>query len=316
MLFFPMLYHQDEGPHISQGDLAVLYNQCVRPTVEQVMNTRISHWPVDYEAGMMAARDVSKKFHFPTFDIPARHLQVFAEQLRLRLAQHAQFRDSFFVHEWRGLKGRTFHDPDDLEQTDEALTAACGSIDFSQLTRDDLRLWWIDIGLEVMVEGHVVQWLTDGHEELLQYMMPSAPQQRIQTLLRSQRFHKDISTLLYDLSGFRVEVPSLGAEDHVCYLNVYTTDKSPTYQLHKGSFSRHRSTDLFPSRISLLLNDVKHLGKLYDICAGAYGVVQEGAGRLEARTRMLPGVVPAKMRELSRELINQVVICFNPSDWW
>lgn len=266
---------------------------------------------------MMAARDKRRQFHFSSIDIPAHLLPQFCERLRHRLDNYSSFQDSFFLHEWRGLKGATLHNPDDDEAIDQALLAACDIIDFDILEDpSDLENWWIDIGLEIRSEGRVLQWLQEGHSQLLQYCLPSQTAQGIRKILRSKKFKIDISTLLYDLAGFRVEVPGPGRADQVAYINVYTTDKSATYQLHHGAFSRHRASDLLPTRISALVHDIKELGILYDLCAGARGPVHEGAARLEARIRMVPMLVPAKFRNLPRSLIDDTLVSYQAKDWW
>lgn len=317
LIFFPRMYTRGEARHLTKEELALLYDSCLRPAIATVVPSSLSHWPVSYQACLMAMKDKRNQFHPTRRDIPSHRLDQLCTELRNNLDQYTYFKDSFFVHEWRGLKGATCHDPEDPDQCDEAFQAA-----FSMLRTDELlgphgdNEWYIDVALEVYSPGLVLQWRTDSHEQLLQYGLPSAPPHRITTAVNGSHFKKDVSSLLYQLSGFRVEVPSVGAADFVRYANVYTTDKSATYQLHQGTFRRHRAEDLLPDRLESFLNDVAELAKLYDICAGLRGVQHEGAARYEVRMKVVPGRIAHKLRTMPRDLINAAVVGFDPYDWW
>lgn len=302
---------------MSQEQLAILYERCIRPVIANLLPEHIAHWPLNYAAALMVARDDRKQLHFGSRDIPSHVLPQFAAQLRERLETIADFKDSFFLHEWRGLKGATVHDPTDDEAADNALETAGSMLDLTQLgDPPDLSAWWIDIGVEVSAPGRVLQWLDEKQGHLVKYALLSLDSAAVRRILRSKVFHTDVSSLLYELAGFRVEVPVAGAQDHVCYLNAYTTDKSVTYQLHRGAFRRHRAQDLLPQNIRRLLNDMEALGVMYDLCAGASGPVHEGAARFEVRTRMMPGVVAAKFQDLPRALINKTLVAYRSEDWW
>lgn len=319
LIFFPKLYEPHGTAQMSQEDLATIYDHCVRPTVAEILPSHLAHWPLNYKACQMTSRDKHSKFHFSSFEVPPDLLAEFAGQLRDRLHAYERFQDSFFLHEFRGLKGGTSHDPDDDDKADEYLNQIVEPLDLAQLgDPPDLSSWWLDIAIEVSAPDRVIQWREDAHGEIVQYMLPSISFSEVWKVLKSKSYHPDVSTLLYDLAGFRAEVPHAGKKDNICYLNVYTTDKSPTYQLHPGSFRRHRASDLLPDKLDRLLMDVENLGLLYQLCAGrgTSGKLQEGAARAEVRARMIPGVIPATLRYMEMEMIQSTMVAYPAKDWW
>lgn len=304
---------------LSQLHLANLYDQCMLPTISAVCPELLSHWPPGYQAALKQCKDRRGKFSYPTLDVPAGSLQHFNRHLRLRLDEFPEFQDSFYVHEWRGTKGVTLHSLDDEEEIDAAFDTAMEVVDLEDLgDPPNLETWYIDVGVEVRCPEHVVQWLDDRHDDILAYALPHQPPDGIQRILRSAGFHRDVSALLYDLAGFRVEVKTAGAEVDLAYLNVYTTDKSPTYQLHSGSFRRHRTQDLLPTQIGQTLRDIDALGVVYDMCAGstATGGIQEGCARLEGRVKMARGAMLTKFLDISREMLDRTVVAIPAATWW
>ncbi|EKM49389.1 uncharacterized protein PHACADRAFT_106891, partial [Phanerochaete carnosa HHB-10118-sp] len=318
MIFFPHMYKPEGIPRVSKEEMALLYDSCIRPTVVAVEPKSIAHWPVNYEACLMSMRDMRKQFHFTTRDIPHRKLHDFATTLHTNLNNHPVFRDSFFVHELRGIKGRTMHSAANPQDCDDAFDDAFATFETGQMLQIPMSQWYIDVGVEIHAPGLALQWRTDSHQKVLEYALPTPSVEEISQTIEGRHFKKDVCSLLYDLSGFRVEVPTLGADDHVKYVNVYTTDKCATYQIHPGQFRRHRAQDLLPHRLKSFLSDVESLGVLYDTCAGHEAEVkQEGSARLELRAAVFPGSPTSHMlRDVTQELIESSIVGFDPIDWW
>ena len=244
---------------------------------------------------------------------------MFSTQLREKLNHHPPFQNSFFVHEWRGIKGYTRHDASITGDCDSALLAALEDIDLSQWRPDGSgNKWFIDVGVEVHSDNQVLQWRTDAHLAILEYALPTAALGDIQRAMTRKSFQVDHSAQLYGLGGFRWEVPkSLFGEQDIRYVNVYTTDKSATYQLHPGAFRRHRSDDLFPDKIEKLMKDIDTLSVVYEECAGERGSPPHYSNaRLEVRLALAEGHVNQKFRDVSRDLVNSTVVGFDPKDWW
>lgn len=286
MIFFPHLYNPDRPrnstSNLSQDNLRILYDSCIRPTLAVVAPEQLCHWPFSYDLAMQQYRDVAGQLHVSSIQLAATLLAPFTEQLIANLNHYPQFRDAFFCHEWRGLKGATAHHPTDAAACDRAIDYICADLDLNLI---NVQNWWIDVAVEVFATGHILQWRKDQHAVILAFCAPEAHPDLIMALPQSRHWHEDLSSQIYSLAGFRATMPAAITEaSGVSYVNIYTTDKSSTYQLHSGSFRRHRASELLPDPIGRLLKDVDSLGLLFHKLGGqADGAVQEGSLRAEGR---------------------------------
>lgn len=334
-IMFPGKYVSERGPQpgFTQPELRAWYEDCIRPAIAEVIPENVSHWPLNYNLGWTRMKGTRgpKQVHYSSLEIPAWTLERFAEVLRDKLEHHSNevFHGAFFYHEWRGIKGATLHKPDDADGCDRALEEALKDIDVEEmLLEEGDNEWYLDVALEIQSPDLILQWKTANHADLLQYLLPSAPVNRAVNLPNTTAFQEDISSLCYQLAGFRIAVPAIGRADHVKYINVYTTDKCATYQLHHGAFTRHTPQCLFPSNLPQALTDLGHLAKLLYYCAGyrdddefdvddnEESVKHEGAARAEVRVQLEPGHISDVLRHMDWDLINKVLVGFNAEDWW
>ena len=316
MIFFPRLYSPNARKYarpVPQDDLRILYDKCIRPALQEFVPEQLSHWPVNYDMAMLQYRDLGGQLHIGSIQLPASLMTDFCHHLRLRLAEHRHFEDSFFCHEWRGLKGSTVHDPVDPQACDQALDHITHALKIEMLNMSN---WWIDTAVEVSSPGHVLQWLTNKHLDVLSYMLRSPADHTISNIPQSSRWHEDISAHLYALGGFRTTLPKrLVQTTSVRYVNVYTTDKSPTYQLHKGVFRRHRASEIHPDKIAQLMRDVSSFGELFFNLSGQQGgPVQEGNIRAEGRIQL--NAAHDYLRQFPLDLLARCFVAIPAAEWW
>lgn len=327
LIFFPRLY-SDTPPRkavLTQAQLTLLYNACVRRAIEAVSPEAVCHWPVDYERAYTQAKDKTSKLRPGTIDISPDLLPNFCTQL-LECLDSATlpdsdahiFRGAFFYHEFRGLKGATQH------PTNRAAEA------FEFLTRDfwkdmPTEEWWIDVGIEVYSPGKVLQWLNSSHEALLRFALPEASAQAEQDArwdemltraVQGSNMKEDTSAQIYELQGFRLMTRQVGALDETIYVNVYTTDKTNTYQLHQGMYRRHWPSDLLPESMPNTLKDIVSIGNVFSACSGQNPehIIQPGSARIEVRTALDRAF--ETLPTLSEEILENSVVGFNAIDWW
>lgn len=76
----------------------------------------------------------------------------------------------FAIHDVRGIKGYTRHDPRSGISAREAALESALHI----FRREDLvsQNWVIDIALEIMQDGRLLQWITPGNSRILRYLLP------------------------------------------------------------------------------------------------------------------------------------------------
>jgi hypothetical protein len=254
------------------------------------------------------AQDVNKQLHLGTIEIPSTMLAAFAAKLTEYLEQHPNFKDCFFYHEWRGMKGGTAHDGAIGQQADRAFNSITADLDFTRIIPND---WHADVAMELYAPGKVLMWATDSHPLLLQFLIPNISNDNIARLMRSKNWQSDTSTLIYSLAGFRSPVsPTISTED-IKYINVYTTEKQPTYQLHHGAFRRHIAQDILPTRLPRLLEDIVRIGDMFGNCRDC---CQEGCVRVEVRIPL--SNAREKLRQFPLDLARDSIIVFNAAEWW
>ncbi|KAG1737036.1 hypothetical protein EDB19DRAFT_1637269, partial [Suillus lakei] len=294
--------------------MTLIYEQCLRPAIVSLNPIDQSRWPITYSAAMTLYRDQNGQFHFGTLDFPTHLLQPLGLKILELFQTQDKLQDAFFVHELRGTKGISHHDPHNSEQRCAALVGVLHLFDMQLVQPQD---WFVDIALEIRQEGHVLQWLTKGHHRLLAFLLPSIPIKEIDAILASRsQYYCDLSAQLEDLGGFRAHPGSRGKPDHVYYINIYTTDKSATYQLHKGIFRHRKPWHLFPANIGRLSQDLERIAEQFRICGDsptAGGL--EGNARLEIRVPL--SKAEDALSQMPHSLIQDALVSFkNPLFWY
>jgi hypothetical protein len=298
---------------MAQNQMAILYDKCIRPAVMQVIPSHASHWPVNYRTAFELAKDTRGRLHLGSVAVPATHLVAFCHALRTRLERIEDFKHAFFCHELRGLKGGTAHEEDDEGRNpEESFHTFFDSVD---MTRVDENNWLVDVGLEIHDPGMVVHWSKSAHSAILEYLLPSLSDDQIEKLQRRKTFHVDHAAQLEDFAGFRCEPGQWGSDNGVEYINVYPTDKCPTYQLHAGIWRRRTCEDLLPKSMGKLLEDLVNMSKTYKSCSGAEDdLPQEGCARLEIRVPLI--LAEGALRNVPRRSLRQWTLSVPTHIWW
>ncbi|KAG2063846.1 hypothetical protein BDR04DRAFT_1036956, partial [Suillus decipiens] len=262
---------------------------------------------------MTLYRDQKGQFHFGTVDFPPNLLDQLGPKLLEMFQMQDGLQDAFFVHELRGTKGASHHDPCNAEARHTALNTVFHLFNMSLIKPEN---WVVDIGLEIQHEGHVLQWLTKGHRRLLQFLLPSSTEHQIDSILASQtQYHCDLSAQLEDLGGFRAHPGSRGKDDKVHYINAYTTDKCATYQLHDGIFKRRQAWHLFPASIGKLIKDLERIAEIFCLCGSAPHVGgHEGNARLEIRVPF--SLADQVLLQMPDSVIQDTLVSFDCKLFW
>lgn len=302
-----------ESPKISTDLRTHIYDKCLRRAAIEINPSDQSRWPITYAAAMDLYRDDHGQFHFGTIDFPPRLLKKFAARLLELFQMREELKDAFFVHELRGTKGATHHDPHDADQRRAALEDAFHAFDTNLFKVEN---WVVDIGVEICYPGHVLQWLTKGHRHVLEFLLPSATADKISAVLNSPtQYHCDLSAQLNDIGGFRSLPASRGAADRLIYSNIYSTDKSATYQLHSGLFKRRKPWHLFPDKADKLLADIEKIADTFRACGGSQTVDGlEGNARMEVRVPL--DIANQTLVDIPDGLIQKSIVAFNPPTFW
>jgi hypothetical protein len=298
---------------VPSSALKFLFNDGIRKVVSEIMNHRLTHWPANYDTALRQAKDQRGQIHHMSVDIAPHQLSEFARRLLERLADQPDMQDAYFIHELRGVKGCTDHDPSDDDERSEAFEQLMSHLDPEACHLDD---WQIDIALEISIPDHVTHIAHSSHFRILKWLLPSADDRRLERLMQSNRFYVDQCASLDDLAGFRCELGNTGRVDNVSYANVYCTEKSVIYQLHQGGiFRRHAPTELYPNALSKLIKEVNDIGKAFYAASGKEemdGV--PGNARFEIRVPLRTAL--DRLREFPERLAELSLIAIPIEDWW
>lgn len=292
----------------------MLYDDCIRPAVMEIMPNQASHWPVSYAAAVRQSKDRRGILHLGTVAVPSDLLVPFCAAFRSRLDSIEYFKESFFCHELRGLKGGTAHQEDNEGRNpEEAFDTFFDNIDEARIDEDN---WMVDVGLEIYDAFRVVNWSRSAHSQILKYLLPSLDSEQVDKLQKRDTFHLDNVAHLDDFAGFRCEPGKRSRErDHVEYINVYTTDKCATYQLHSGIWRRRKCQDLLLQALDKLLVDLENMSKTYKDCSGSGDYLsQEGCARLEIRVPLLSA--RNALRHVPRDKLCEWTFSVKPDIWW
>lgn len=310
-VFFPRLYKKNGviDARVDQNTMRLIYDDCLRPAVIHAVDEDQCHWPPSYKAYMALAKDRQGRLHLGTIDIHPDRLLRFSEEFLRQLDRYPDLTDAFFVHELRGTKSACLHALDSDQEVDAALD---GQLEFLDPTVVQTGDWHVDVGVEIRKEGHVVQWLTSSHAQILQSVLPHLNEDQIQQLKTSPKFQLDRAAQLKDFAGFRI-VPHkrLATEGSPVYIQAYTTDKTPTYQLHNGIFQRRKPSELFPHSIGRLIEDIKKMEEIFQSCIRSD---QEGTARLEVRIPL--SQARHVLRDLPHDLVENATVCIPHETWW
>jgi hypothetical protein len=263
-----------------------------------------------YAAAMSQNRGANGRFHFHTVDVRHDVLQDFATAFLARLDERDELRDAFFVHELRGTKGASTHNPHSARERASSLNDIMEFLDEDAI---DPAQWAIDIALEVNVPGHVTHFLVAAFRHVVEMVLPNAEPWKIDTLLRSQQHKVDLAASLKDLGGFRTAPGSKGAADGVSYINVYCTEKSAVYQLFEGGLYRwHTAHELLPRNLSKLLNEVEDISATFAACSHHDGL--DGNARLEIRVSLQDAL--NKNRTFPQTTVDACIVAIPRDVWW
>ncbi|KAG1844989.1 hypothetical protein F4604DRAFT_1688899 [Suillus subluteus] len=92
-IFFPRLYSTaqlDNDVHVSQEDLALIYNRCLRPTLIEVVPEFRDRLPTSYAAAFTHSKTCSGGLAFGSLDIPWDRLERVAEILLAKLGEQKE----------------------------------------------------------------------------------------------------------------------------------------------------------------------------------------------------------------------------------
>jgi hypothetical protein len=145
-------------------------------------------------------------------------------------------RNAFYLNTFRGMRSANVSTLDDLPHSPEDIILNRYEIKVLPL-RIDWKTWYFDIGLELMLDSHVLMFRRDSLAMMLQKLLHIG-EADAEAIVHTSKFEWDSAAQLFDAGGFRYEPPK--NEQDACgvtYLQAYCTEKHQIYSLGKDKNS-------------------------------------------------------------------------------
>jgi hypothetical protein len=314
-IFFPELHSGDrKSSKLTREEQAQFYEDGLKPTIEILTPEKSAEWPVTYQDELTRARRRTGHFSMQSKMLPREVLRDFGDTLRYCLTERgvAWGRDLFFLHQVRGTKATTEHRMD-TPSAGDALSAFLFENSIPERYTEE-GIWYIDVGLEISsLEGKCLLWRTDSHSHVVRRVTGVSEQHanRI-TELGSQQYARDLSSHLLDVSGCRITPGRRGeGQFEVLYLQLYSTDKSLTYNPEGIYFSK-------------AMYCVEAIGKvqppsftesLYHVYRNA-SLSQKSNANARVEVRVPIQHATTALTNLSYGLVQQSLLAFSNESWW
>lgn len=268
---FPHAYSGSNRPYqLSQETLQTFANGVVLPAYRDAVQEHTGHVAPSYQAEMVRIQGSNTGGFRPgTVDVPSFRLPAFARRVLLYCEAIPEFRDAFFLHEFRGLKGRAPHSPQNRAERKGAMNLALQEVDPALMRPEE---WMVDVGLEVRdLRGRVMCWTDKGHQALIAAVL-GVSREQASNLTRSEDFQVDMIAQTGTLAGFHTTVPrSLSRATGAVYMQAYSTEKTIHYNADRRlrtSYQRRNCGSLLPSA---LRKTVKSLGPILEVLTACMG---------------------------------------------
>lgn len=311
-ILFPQLYSEDRSfSGLTKDECKIFYEHGLRPAVGNLSPKDVAEYPVTYDDELFRARNPSGTLSLQTRMIARDIVPGLVPEIEAQLLQAGALWGSgmLVLHELRGIKATTGHQATAFS----AMLALDAFMTENHIMRGAIQedLWWIDVGVEFMVEGRCLQWRTDSHSHIMKSVagISDAHARRV-TSLGSSQYSRDLSSHLSGVAGCRIE-PGVRAQgpNGIRYLQLYSTDKALTY--HPGRYHTGKA-----------LTCVEAMGdeQPTPFCASLYDLYKNSR-QLESHARIEARVPVNRATDVLLDLDNitknpQYFVAFHPSVWW
>jgi len=258
-VMFPHM-HTRSDRRITPDEVALFFEDCLRPAFLEVLPERTAEFPVNYRLALLQAKTAKGFITSHEIEIPDNmSLQFFNNLQSLADRSIPAFHGIYFVHTIRGVKNSTLHNPESADERIRAMSVLLSDFDFEDL---DQTQWWVDVGLEISAAGRSVHWLRNSHRDVLEWLFPNIDEGELQAIFgNDSRYWADRVATSDDIAGFRA-IPQQRLARAISYIQAYSTEKAATYQLHSGLWRKRAPKNLLPGEIRKLLKDISEFTPL------------------------------------------------------
>ncbi|RDB24557.1 hypothetical protein Hypma_008348 [Hypsizygus marmoreus] len=309
--------------YLSKEEQIEFYEKGLRPAVQEITPRDAAEWPATWEDEVTRARRTNGTHSFQTKQVARGNVRLLGVTLRRCLEENGVnwAKGFIFLHNVRGTKHGTPHDmsgEDPQVALAAYLTELCLPMDASEGENGDYGQWYIDVGLEIFYdmedslfeeEEPCLQWRTDSHAGMVREVLGinDAHATRI-TSLGSSAYSRDLVSHLVSISGCRIN-PGVQAQGdyEVCYFQLYTTDKSVTYNPEASHHGKSFSCT------SAMTKGNTHCQSMYDIYLHA---IDKNSSHARMEVRVPLHHAKTVLTWMNNVVLEESLVAFNPSSWW
>ncbi|KAH0825740.1 hypothetical protein J3R83DRAFT_9955 [Lanmaoa asiatica] len=233
-LFFPALMQAAEDrADLSDDQLAAIYDRGLYPAICHLAPELATNWSPSYAAAKLRARNLNGTYQIGTHPFPGDAAHRLGYTIKRYLQTALPWADGcMWMIQIQGVKEANTHTPNDFLESYNSFGALMDGLVRELILQGQS---WVDVGLQISEENHVLQWRTDAHHFLAKEFsdLSQNAAARLCTL-PSRSYHRDYVAGLVDLSGFRATLDPLDPNTSSAYVQAYTTDKSLIAHLEAG----------------------------------------------------------------------------------
>ncbi|TDL13254.1 hypothetical protein BD410DRAFT_810709, partial [Rickenella mellea] len=169
-IFFPALHGENrKDVRLKPNEVSEFYEKVVREAALELNNYQINDWPPSHLDEAWRASGARGGTYPSRKGISRWDVERFGQLLIEKCEEDLSFgKGAFFLHQYRGMKATTTHNPNNEEEARNALKDLFQDMHISML--EDAK-WWVDVGMEVHVPGKAVLWRVDSHFALIQHFL-------------------------------------------------------------------------------------------------------------------------------------------------
>ena len=311
--------HLDRQMHENLFDI-------IRQAISQRLEHEQGHLPPTYGAELNRTTTSTGTLSFTTYTIHRQQLHVVSQDIMTALHDLPWGVGAFFLHEIRGMRAATVHNPQDeglRQQSFEHFADVFVEGTFDNVNQRDvtdglaaLPLWYIDVAMEYRLREHVLHIRKDYHRHLIRHFLECTEQQLDRLMSpNTTRYKSDAVAQLEEFAGFRCNPRTLGHDTGIVHFNVYTTDKSLTYY---RTDDRRVAKFITAKQVLSAPKDqyLKEIEKMYSTLrlASAANPPVEGHVRVEIRVKIESATTV--LTSLPDDLWGSMILAHDCQDWW
>lgn len=304
-VFLPGLYSEKCDVHLDLPHLTAVY-AALLSAIRLVDNASSVRWSPSYQSAVSKAlKGTTRHMQWTTHAVAVENTNAFLRSFEDFLTERNDWaKGMVYQVQVQGVKDLYQHNGNDADadsQLDRLL----------QPFHTDEGEWWIDVGLEIILEDEVLQWRTSAHATVLAHVLRISEENANRAChLGNHKYHRDMSAHLPDVSGYRVALTrNQGGAVGSLFAQGYMSDKNITSQKSQyGVAKRFTGAQVvqgFPASVIVQMYDLYRDASESVACSARL----EHRVPLERERRLFMEPLPAWV-------LNASLLVFEVDVWW